>query len=141
MEQALEVSFGPRRTNVALVRAFAGIALLLAAVGVYAVTAFTVALRRREIAIRSALGAAASRNARDIIADATGPMVLGVLLGAAGTFAAAPALRAVLFQVDPVSPAPFAIVACTLMAAGLAAAVVGALPIRRIDPLDALRTE
>jgi len=130
-----------RRTNLWLGRAFGAIALLLAAGGVYAVTSFTVEFRRRELAIRSALGASADDNLRRIVLDAAKPIAFGLAIGAAGAMAAAPALRSVLFQVDPLAVAPLAIVIATLLVAGLASATVAALPIRRIDPFEALRAE
>jgi putative ABC transport system permease protein len=141
MDEALDVALAPRRTNLWLVRVFAGLALLLAAGGVYAVTSFTVALRRREIAIRAALGATADRNLRTVVSDAAWPIVAGLVLGAAGAAAASPALRSVLFEVEPLAAGPFSLVSGTLLIAGLAAAATAALPIRRIDPLDALKVE
>jgi putative ABC transport system permease protein len=108
---------------------------------VYAVTSFTVAFRRRELAIRSALGASADANLRRIVADAARPIVYGLVIGGAGASVAAPALRSVLFRVDPLAPAPLAIVTVTLLVAGLSAATVAALPIRKIDPFEALRVE
>jgi putative ABC transport system permease protein len=141
MDEALEIALAPRRINLWLVRAFAVLALLLAAAGVYAVTSFTVALRRREIAIRSALGAGTLQNFRTIVGDAARPLVFGLAAGAAGALAAAPALRSVLFEVEPVAAGPFALVAATLLLGGLAAAVMAALPIRRIDPIEALKLE
>jgi len=141
MDEALELALAPRRMNLWLVRVFAILALLLAAAGVYAVTAFSVALRRREIAIRAALGARPDQNVRAVVGDAAPPIVLGLAIGAAGALIAAPALRSVLFEVEPVAAGPFTIVAATLLAAGLTAAIVAALPIRRIDPIEALKTE
>ena len=141
MEEAVDVALLPRRTNLWLVRAFGAIALLLAAAGVYAVTSFTVAFRRRELAIRSALGASADANLRRIVVDAAKPIALGLAIGGGGAMAAAPALRSVLFQVDPFAAGPLAVVIVTLLVAGLVSATVAALPIRRIDPFEALRTE
>ena len=141
MDEALELALAPRRMNLWLVRVFAILALLLAAAGVYAVTAFSVALRRREIAIRAALGARPDQNVRTVVGDAARPIVLGLAIGAVGALIAAPALRGVLFEVEPVAAGPFTIVAATLLAAGLTAAIVAALPIRRIDPIEALKTE
>jgi predicted permease len=141
MEEVLELALAPRRMNLWLVRAFAVLALLLAGAGVYAVTAFTVAIRRREIAIRSALGAGPRQNVQTIVADAVRPLLLGLGAGAAGALAAAPALRSVLFEVEPVTAGPFSLVATTLLVAGLAAALMAALPIRRIDPIEALKLE
>lgn len=141
MDEVLEVALAPRRMNLWLVRVFALLALLLAGAGVYAVTAFAVALRRREIAIRSALGAGPRQNLQTIVADAVRPIVLGLGAGAAGALAAAPALRSVVFEVEPVAAGPFAMVAATLFVAGVAAALMAALPIRRVDPIEALKLE
>ena len=141
MDEALAAALAPRRLNLRLVGAFAALALALAAAGVYAVTAFGVAMRRRELAIRAALGARAGENVRIVVTDAARPIVAGLLAGLGGALAAAPALRSVLFGVEPVAAGPFALVAATLLAAGIAAAVTAALPIRRIDPLEALRTD
>jgi putative ABC transport system permease protein len=141
MDEVLELAVAPRRMNLWLVRTFAVLALLLAGAGVYAVTAFTVALRRREIAIRSALGAGPRQNLQTIVADAVRPLVLGLAAGAAGALAAAPALRSVVFEVEPVAAGPFVLVAATVLVAGLAAALIAALPIRRVDPVEALKLE
>jgi ABC-type antimicrobial peptide transport system permease subunit len=78
---------------------------------------------------------------RIVVTDAARPIVAGLLAGLGGALAAAPALRSVLFGVEPVAAGPFALVAATLLAAGIIASVTAALPIRRIDPLEALRTE
>jgi hypothetical protein len=141
MEEALDVALAPRRLNLRLVGAFAVLALGLAAAGVYAVTAFSIAMRRREMAIRAALGAAARDNVRMMVADAARPIVAGLTAGLAGAIAAAPALRGVLFEVEPVAAGPFAAVAAALLAAGLIAALVAALPLRAADPLEALKSE
>jgi hypothetical protein len=141
METSLAAALAPKRMNLWLVRAFAGVALLLAAAGVYAVTAFTAALRRREMAIRSALGARLEQNLRVMMVDAAKPIAAGLALGAAGAFLAAPALRSVVFQVEPASPGPFLVVSATLLAAGLASALTASLPLRRVDPVDALRAD
>lgn len=141
MEDALDLALAPRRLNLQLVGAFAAIALVLAAAGVYAVTSFSVAMRRREMAIRAALGADGGANVRMMVWDAARPILAGLAIGLAGAAAAAPALRTVLFEVDPFAAGPFAGVAAVLLTAGAAAAVVAALPIRRIEPLEALRTD
>jgi ABC-type antimicrobial peptide transport system permease subunit len=141
MDEALGLALAPRQLNLRIVGAFAALALLLAAAGVYAITAFSVAMRRREMAIRSALGAGSAANMRMVVTDAARPIVIGLVVGLAGAVAAAPALRSVLFDVDPLAPAPLAGVAGLLLAAGLAAAVIAAQPIRRVDPIDTLRLE
>jgi ABC-type antimicrobial peptide transport system permease subunit len=141
MNEVLGIALAPRRLNLALVQAFAVMALLLAAAGVYAVTAFSVALRRREIAIRSVLGAGTLRTVRTVVGDALRPVVAGLIAGGAGAFVASPFLRAVLFQVEPVAAGPLSLVSAVLFAAGLTAALFAALPIRRIDAVEALQSE
>jgi hypothetical protein len=141
MNEVLALAVAPRRLNLWLVRVFALAAILLAAAGVYAVTAFTVALRTREIGIRTALGARVAQNQRLILGDAAGPIIGGLAGGVALSFVAAPFLRTVLFGVDPVSPGALAVVAALLLSAGLAAAFVAAWRLRAIDPVVALRAE
>jgi len=141
MDEALDVALAPRRTNLWLVRAFAALALGLAAAGTYAVTAFSVALRRRELAIRAALGATGARNIIAVMIDAGRPLGAGLAVGLAAALAAAPLLRTLLFGVEPLAAGPLVMVTWTLLAAGLASAFAAALPIRRVDPIDALKTE
>lgn len=141
MDEALDLALAPKRLNLWLIRAFSVLALGLAAAGVYAVTAFTVALRRREMAIRAALGAGRMQNLQVLIVDATKPIALGLALGAAGALAGAPALRAVLFGVEPAAPGPFIEVTLLLLAVGIVAATLAALPARRVDAVEALIAE
>jgi putative ABC transport system permease protein len=141
MHEALDIALAPRRLNLTLVQVFAVLALLLAAAGVYAVTAFSVALRRREIAIRSVLGAGILRTLGTVVGDALRPVVAGLVAGAAGAVVASPFLRAVLFQVEPAAAGPLSLVSAVLFAAGLTAALVAALPIRRIEAIEALQSE
>jgi putative ABC transport system permease protein len=141
MDEALDIGMAPRRMNLWLVRVFAGLSLLLAAAGVYAVTTFTIALRRREIAIRAALGASLSHTVRTIVVDAVRPVVAGLIAGAAGAFIVSPALRAVLFEVEPLAVGPFTLVSTTLLVAGVVSAIAAAVPVRRIDAIEALRVE
>jgi predicted permease len=141
MNEALDLALAPRRLNLTLVQVFAVLALLLAAAGVYAVTAFSVALRRREIAIRSVLGAGTARTVGTVVADALRPVVAGLAAGAAGAFVASPFLRAVLYQVEPAAAGPLSLVSAVLFCAALAAAVIAALPIRNIEAIEALQTE
>jgi predicted permease len=141
MNDALGLALAARRLNLTLVQAFAVMALALAAAGVYAVTAFSVALRRREIAIRSVLGAGTIRTVRTVVGDALRPVVAGLVVGAAGAFVASPFLRAVLFQVEPAAAGPLSLVSAVLFGAGLTSALIAALPIRRIEAIEALQSE
>jgi predicted permease len=141
MEEALELAIAPRRLNLWLIDAFAALALALACAGVYAVTAFSVALRRREMAIRAALGASRGQNLRTVVRDAAIPLIAGLVIGCGAAAVAAPALRSMLFGVEPSALTPYLIVAGTLLIAGLAAAVVAARPVQRIAALEALAAE
>ncbi len=141
MEEALSLALAPRRVNVWLVRAFAIVALVLAAAGVYAVTAFSVMLRTRELAIRAALGARHRQNLRSVVVDAVKPIAAGLIVGALLALASVPALRALLFGIDAFAPVPVAVVSATPLMVGVVAALAAARPVRRIDPIDALKAE
>jgi predicted permease len=141
MEEALDAALAPQRLNLWLIEAFAALALALASAGVYAVTAFSVALRRREMAIRAALGASRQQNVRTVLRDAARPLIAGLVIGCGVAAAAAPALRSMLFGVDQFALAPYVIVAGTLLIAGLAAALMAARPVHQIAALEALAAE
>lgn len=141
MDEVMDAATAPRRLNLMLVRAFGLAALALAAAGIYAVTAFSVSTRTREIGIRAALGARPAQNVRVIVADAARPLSAGLLGGVLLAAAGAPALRSVLFEVDPVSPIAMAGVSALLLLVGLAAAFGAAQRLRSIDPIIALRAE
>jgi hypothetical protein len=141
MEEALDLAAAPRRLNLWLVRVFGLAALLLAAAGIYTVTAFSVSERTREIGIRSALGASPRQNLGAIIGDGAKPIVAGLAGGAFLSLAGAPALGSLLFAVNPIAPATIGAVSTALMIVGLAAALAGARRLRSIDPIIALRTE
>ena len=101
MNDALGIALAQRRLNLDAGTGVRRHGAVLAAAGVYAVTAFSVALRRREIAIRSVLGAGTIRTVQTVVGDALRPVVAGLIAGAAGALLAAPFLRAVLFRVEP----------------------------------------
>jgi putative ABC transport system permease protein len=139
MDEVLAVAIAPRRLNLWLVRVFATAALLLAAAGVYAVTAFGVASRRRELAIRSALGAGHQRNIRAVLDEVLRPIVVGLAAGAIILGLSMPALRSMVFGVETIEPMMFASVAAAMLGVSLLAATLGAVRLRAIDPLVALR--
>jgi putative ABC transport system permease protein len=137
----LRDGLAPTRFAMALLTAFAGIALVLAAVGLYGVIAYSVAQRTREIGVRVALGAQAADIARLVLVEAVRLAVMGVVLGVAGAMAATGTLRGLLFGVGPTDPATFILIALLLASVALAAAY---LPTRRalgVDPTEALRAE
>ena len=141
MDQWMGGTIAPRRFNLQLVGAFAAAALLLVIVGVYAVSAFAVTLRTREIGIRSALGAT-RRDVIGLVLRNSAPAILGGL--AAGTGVAlmsAPALSGMLFGVTPRDAISLAVGPVALLCAALFANIVPARRATRIDPTIALRIE
>ena len=141
MDEALALAAAPRRLNLWLVRMFGLAALGLAAAGIYAVTVFSVSVRTREIGIRAALGARPGQNLRVMLIEAAQPIVVGLGAGALMSLAGAPALRAMLFAVDPVAPAAVTVVSVVLLFVGLTSALLAAWRLRSIDPIIALRAE
>jgi predicted permease len=137
-ESRAERAAGPR-FNLSLFAAFAVIALVLASTGVYAMLAFTVSERRREIAVRLALGASGPRIARSVVQNGVGLTIAGVVVGSAVALAATRVLSRLLYQVTPTDPLTFAAAGATLI---LVAALASYLPARqasRVDPVDILR--
>ena len=133
------VSIAPRRFNLELVAAFALAALLLAVVGVYAVSASAVSMRTREIGIRSALGASKGEVVRLVLRSGLAPVLLGLIAGTAGAFFSGRAMASLLFGVTPHDPASLAIVAVTLTTAALVASYLPARRAGKVDPIIALR--
>jgi putative ABC transport system permease protein len=139
MEEMIADEFSPRRLTLILVAAFAGIALLLAVVGVFGIIAQSVAARSRELAIRSALGANARDIVRLVLREAILVTLAGLFLGVAGATALTRFMITLLFQVKPADPAIFAAVALLCAGISLCAAWIPARRAGRIDPLTALR--
>jgi len=125
----------------ALGGALAMIALGLAGVGVWGVTAQSVGQRTREIGVRVALGASAAQVGRLIAWQGAIPIVAGLLIGLAGGLAVGRVMRSLLFQVTPNDPITLIATLAALAAVGLAATLGPSLRAARLDPLVALRTE
>jgi predicted permease len=136
-----EESVAPRRFSVLLLAAFAALALLLAAVGIYGVMAFTVTQRSHEIGIRVALGAHPHDVLRMVIRDAIVLAGAGIVIGIAGTLAATRFLASLLFEIKPTDPVTFVGVVILLMLVALLACYVPARRAMRVDPMVALRHE
>jgi putative ABC transport system permease protein len=137
----LSQSTGQRRFTMLVLGSFAGVALLLAMIGVHGVLSYTVAQRTREIGIRMALGAD-RRNVRRLVVGQGARMVTaGLLIGVAGAFAGARSLSALLYGVAPHDPVTFGAVALGLGAVALVASWLPARRAMRVDPSEALRTE
>jgi ABC-type antimicrobial peptide transport system permease subunit len=141
MSEGIEESLGQRRLAMRMVGGFGVAALVLSAVGIYGVLAYSVARRTREIGIRIALGATRSRAAGLVMRQAGAMVALGLLPGLVAAWCAGFTLRSYLYGVRPLDPATLIGVGIVLLA--IAAAAAG-LPARRasaVDPVDALRAE
>jgi putative ABC transport system permease protein len=141
MEGLISASLSPQRFNVLLLGAFAGLALVLAAVGIYSVLAYSVRRRVREIGIRMALGATPSDVLQMVVADGMKPILLGVALGLATAFALSRVVTSLIYGVRATDPLTFAGVALLLVAVGLLATILPAYRATRVEPVKTLREE
>jgi ABC-type antimicrobial peptide transport system permease subunit len=135
-----DATANPRFSSL-LLGVFAAMALIVAAVGVYGMLAYSVTQRTREIGIRLALGAERSKVAGLVIRDGLILCLIGLTLGLAGAFGATRLLRGLLYQVAPTDPGTYAAVAILLMVVSLLACWLPARRATRVDPLIALRSE
>jgi predicted permease len=141
MEDAFARWTEPARFVAMLMVSLSGVALVLAAMGVYGVTAYGVARRTREIGIRLALGATARQVQRLLIGSALRTVCAGLVLGLFGAWAGTRALEGILAGTSPTDPIVFSTAAITLAAVGLLASWLPARSARRIEPTQALRAE
>ena len=138
MQQRVDDSLVSRRTPMMLATLFGGVALFLAAVGIYGVLAFQVAQRRKEIGIRMALGSGGGRIFGLIVTEGLWLLAVGIGVGLAGAFGIRRAMETQLFGVQPMDPIVLSAVAATLGAVAFVACAVPARRASRIDPLIAL---
>jgi len=141
LEQVVRERLASDRFNVALFTSFAAVALVLAAVGIYGVMAFTVAQRAREIGLRMALGARRADVMSAVVREGMTTAAGGALLGSVGAYVVAQAMRGVLPRLGEPSATAFVLVAATLLASALVACLVPAWRAASIDPMVALRQE
>jgi putative ABC transport system permease protein len=134
-------SLSQRRFSMLLMAVFAGLALVLAMVGIYGVISYSVTQATQEIGIRMALGAQRGDVLRMVFGYAGALMAAGIAVGIATALATARLLASQLFEVQPTDPATYAGVASVLLATGLLACAIPAFRAMRIDPLVALRNE
>ena len=139
LDQVVVSSVASRHFQMSLVLAFALCALLLAALGIYGVVAYSVARRTGEIGVRIALGAAASDLFRMVLRQGLLPVVAGLVVGVAGALAGGRLLASLLFGVQASDPTIVLVVSLLLLAAGALACALPARRATRIDPLVALR--
>jgi putative ABC transport system permease protein len=131
---------GPR-FNLLLLGAFAGIALILAAVGIYGVTSYSVSRRTHEVGIRMALGAGRQELQRLIVGQAMVLALVGASTGLAGSLGLARLMSRLLYGVQPTDAATFLVVTVVLCGVALVSAYIPARRATRIDPMTALRCE
>ena len=139
--QIKDESVSPRRLNAALLSSFGILAVIIAAVGIAGVLAFSVSARTNEIGIRMSLGADGGRVQRMILGEGGTLLVTGLALGTAGAIFAARVIRGMLFGVAPGDPMTFVGVALAMAAIGLAACWIPALRAARIDPAITMRAQ
>jgi len=141
MDDYMSLAETAPRISTALLLVFAGISVLLAALGIHGVVSYGVAERTREFGIRMALGSTPGRVKALVIRSGIKTALLGLLAGMAGAAALGSALRALLFGVAPVDPAVMAAVAGLLLTVALIANYVPAQRATRIGPMEALHHE
>ena len=139
MEERVEESVADRRFTMTMLTAFAAIAVLLAAVGIYSVLSQSVVQRTAEIGIRMALGAGERSVVALILGTAMRSVLAGIVIGGIGAAGAVRLLQAFLFGVKAVDPVAFGVAAMLLVCVALIASYLPAHRAARLDPLQALR--
>jgi len=141
LEQLVDAALAARRYQMRLFVTFGVVALLIAVIGIYAVTAYGVSRRRREMNIRVAVGASAAQVWRLILRDATAPLAAGVAAGAVGAIAMGSVVASLLFDVQARDPLVITGVAAMVGTVGLLASVMATRQSLSLDPAAALRDE
>jgi putative ABC transport system permease protein len=141
VDQIADESVGPRRLNALLVGSFGLLALVVAAIGIAAVLAFSVSARTNEIGIRMSLGAAPGRVQRMILTEGGTLVLIGLAIGVVGSLLLARTIEGLLFGIQPTDPITIALVAVVMATIGVVACWVPAARASRIDPSEALRAQ
>ncbi len=141
MDEVIAATLSEQRFSMWLFAALAGLAFLLAAIGIYSVLAYSVRSRVREIGVRIALGATSADVLGLVIAEGMRPTAAGVLIGACGAFALGGVLSKLIYGVSPADPLTFLTVALLLTFVALAACAIPSYRATRIQPITALRNE
>jgi putative ABC transport system permease protein len=141
LEQLLSTSVAPRKFNMMLLGIFAGVALVLAAVGLYGVMSYSVSWRTQEIGIRMALGAKRTDVLRMVVRQGMTMTLIGLAFGLVGVFALSRVMVGMLYGVSPTDPLTFIGVSIVLLVVALLACLIPARRATRVDPIVALRNE
>jgi predicted permease len=139
VRQIKDQSVAPRRLNAALVSAFSILAVIIAAVGIAGVLAFSVSARTNEIGIRMSLGADRGRVHRMVLREGGRLLATGLALGLVGAFLATTVIRGLLFGIEPHDPTTMVVVTVTMAIVGIAACWIPAVRAARIDPAITMR--
>jgi ABC-type antimicrobial peptide transport system permease subunit len=141
IEDILANGVSTERVTASLLGTFAGLALLLAAVGLYGVISYSVAQRTQELGLRAALGARQFDLMKLVFRQGTGVLAAGLAVGALGAFGLSGLIASQLYGIGPRDPATFVVAGALLAIVALAATFVPALRATRSDPLQAMRAE
>ncbi len=141
MEQIIDRSKSNDRFTTALFASFAGVALVLAAFGIYGVMAFAVAQRTHEIGLRMALGAGRGQVLGGILKEGLITALIGVVLGSGGAYFVGRAMQGMLYDIGAFDPVAFGVVSVTLLACAMVACLVPARRAASVDPMVALRDQ
>jgi putative ABC transport system permease protein len=141
MEQVKDLTLSGRTEPAWIIGAFAAVAALLAALGLYGVLSHAVNQRRREIGIRMALGARAGQVLSHVLRNAAWMVLLGLAAGLVGALALTSVMKGLLFEVSALDPVAFALAVVSMALVCLFAALVPASRASRVDPVTALRSE
>jgi putative ABC transport system permease protein len=141
LDEYVQSAFSGRRRVMSLIAGFAGVALLLAMVGLYGVMAYSVAERTAEIGIRQAVGAGPADILRLVVGEGLRLSVMGIGVGIAAAIAATRLISGMLYHVSPTDPATFAAIAAVILGVAMAACWIPARRATRVDPLEALRRQ
>jgi ABC-type antimicrobial peptide transport system permease subunit len=141
MEAVVSSEMAPTRFYLSLLAGFAGLAVILAAVGLYGVVSYLVSLRRQEVGIRIALGADGTGILQMFFRQAAIPTLSGMLLGVVVALGSASTLEEFLFQVNPRDPLVFGGVLVILTGVAITATALPARAATRIAPTEAMRVE
>jgi len=141
MDQLVHESLASDRFSTVLFGSFAGLALLLAAIGIYGVMSFAVAQRTHEIGLRIALGAGPQQVLRLVLREGMLLALIGLGVGLGGTYFVGRLMKTVLYQVNAIDPAAISAVTAVLLLSALLACYIPARRATRVDPMVALRDE